>query len=170
MKLSLSLVTVLLSTFVSSEGLSLFGGGQKVLDEATKVPGDNPLSYCQAEHVDDLLVLDHVNLDPNPPNAGQTLTIEAVGTLLEDVEDGAYVILQVKYGLIRLVNTQANLCEQVSNVDLSCPVKKGKTTITKDVELPNEIPPGKYTVFADAYTKDKKKIICLEATVQFGGK
>jgi len=169
MKLSLSLVTVFLSTFVASEGLSLFGS-QKVLDEATKVPGDNPLSFCQAEHADDLLVLDHVNLDPNPPAAGQTLTIEAVGTLLEDVEDGAYVILQVKYGLIRLVNTQANLCEQVSNVDLSCPIKKGNTTITKDVEIPNEIPPGKYTVFADAYTKDKKKIICLEATVEFGGK
>jgi hypothetical protein len=69
------------------------------------------------------------------------LTIEASGELLEDIEKGAYVILQVKYGLIRLVNTQADLCEQVSNVDLECPIKKGKTTITKDVELPNEIPP-----------------------------
>ena len=69
------------------------------------------------------------------------MTIEAVGTLLEDIEDKAYVILQVKYGLIRLVNTQADLCEQVSNVDLECPIKKGKTTITKDVELPKEIPP-----------------------------
>ncbi|CZR62456.1 probable phosphatidylglycerol/phosphatidylinositol transfer protein [Phialocephala subalpina] len=169
MKLPLSLASLLLSTFVAAEGLSLFGG-QKVLDEATKVPGDNPLNYCAAEHSDDILVLDHVNLNPNPPSAGQSLTIEAVGTLLEDVEEGAYVILQVKYGLIRLVNTQANLCDQVSNVDLSCPIKKGKATITKDVELPKEIPPGKYTVFADAYTKDAKKIICLEATVQFGGK
>lgn len=69
------------------------------------------------------------------------MTIEASGELLEDIEKDAYVILQVKYGLIRLVNTQADLCEQVSNVDLECPIKKGKTTITKDVELPNEIPP-----------------------------
>lgn len=61
--------------------------------------------------------------------------------LLEDIEDNAYVILQVKYGLIRLVNTQANLCEQVTNVDLECPIEKGKITITKDVELPKEIPP-----------------------------
>jgi ML domain len=61
--------------------------------------------------------------------------------LLEDIEKDAYVILQVKYGLIRLVNTQADLCEQVSNVDLECPIKKGKTTITKDVDLPKEIPP-----------------------------
>ena len=49
--------------------------------------------------------------------------------------------MQVKYGLIRLVNTEADLCEQVANVDLECPIKKGKTVITKDVELPKEIPP-----------------------------
>jgi hypothetical protein len=61
--------------------------------------------------------------------------------LLEDIEENAFVILQVKYGLIRLVNTQADLCEQVTNVDMKCPIKKGKITITKDVELPKEIPP-----------------------------
>ena len=60
---------------------------------------------------------------------------------MQDVEAGAYVILTVKYGLIKLVNQKADLCEQVGNVDLECPIKKGKTTITKDVELPNEIPP-----------------------------
>lgn len=49
--------------------------------------------------------------------------------------------LQVKYGLIRLVNQRLDLCEQVSNVDLDCPVKKGKMTIVKDVDLPKEIPP-----------------------------
>jgi len=131
------------------------------------VPGDNPLTYCKANHDDDILVLEKVDLTPNPPLKGSTLTIEASGELLEDVEKGAYVILQVKYGLIRLVNTQADLCEQVSNVDLECPIEKGKTTITKDVELPKEIPPGKYSVFADAYTKDGKHIVCLEATVSF---
>ena len=51
------------------------------------------------------------------------------------------MILQVKYGLIRLVNTQADLCEQVGNIDMECPIKKGKSTITKDVDLPKEIPP-----------------------------
>ncbi|KAE9363433.1 phosphatidylinositol transfer protein [Stipitochalara longipes BDJ] len=169
MKLLLGLTTLLLSSLAASEGLSFSFGGQKPLGDGEAVPGNNPLTYCQAEHGDDLLVLDHVNLTPNPPQAGKTLTIEAVGTLLEDIEDEAFVILQVKYGLIRLVNTQADLCTQVSNVDLECPIKKGKTTITKDVEIPKEIPPGTYTVFADAYTKDKKKIVCLEATVTFGG-
>ena len=66
MKLSLSLVSLLFSTLVASEGLSLFGG-QKVLGDGAAVPGDNPLTYCKAEHADDLLILDHINLTPNPP-------------------------------------------------------------------------------------------------------
>ncbi len=65
----------------------------------------------------------------------------ASGKLLEDIGEGAYVQLQVKYGLIRLVSTKADLCEQVGNVDLKCPIEKGDVTITKDVDLPREIPP-----------------------------
>jgi hypothetical protein len=57
------------------------------------------------------------------------------------------VLLQVKYGLIRLVNTKADLCEQVKNVDLDCPIKKGKTTIKKDVEIPAEVPPVREMIF-----------------------
>lgn len=49
--------------------------------------------------------------------------------------------LQVKYGLIRLINQDADLCEQVKNVDLECPLKKGDMELTKDIDLPKEIPP-----------------------------
>lgn len=61
------------------------------------------------------------------------------------MEEGAYVVIQVKYGLIRLINQKTDLCEQVSNVDLECPIKKGKIVITKDVTLPKEIPPVRTT-------------------------
>jgi hypothetical protein len=100
------------------------------------------------------------------------------------------VNLQVKYGLIRLISTTADLCEQIKNVDLECPIEKGKLSITKSVDLPKEIPPvrlvsppffldallktrdsqGRYTVVADVYTKDHKKITCITAQVQFGGR
>ncbi|KAI9742932.1 MAG: Phosphatidylglycerol/phosphatidylinositol transfer protein [Claussenomyces sp. TS43310] len=157
-----------MGSHVAAGSLSFFGTGQSTLaDDDLSIPGDNPLEYCQAEHATDILLIDHVDLSPNPPLAGKTLTIEAVGTLLEDVQEDAYVVLQVKYGLIRLVNTQADLCEQVSNVELECPIKKGDIKLTKDVELPSEIPPGKYTVFADVYNYDKKHITCLTATVTF---
>ncbi|EHL02735.1 E set [Glarea lozoyensis ATCC 20868] len=168
MKFSLALTSLFLSSFVSAAGVSFFSNGQKVLeDKGEAIPGDNPLIHCKKDHDENILVLDHVNLTPNPPVPGQKLTIEAVGTLSEKIEQGAYVNLQVKYGLIKLLSTRADMCEQIANVDLKCPVDKGKITLTKDVDIPKEIPGGTYTVVADAYTQDEKKIVCLEATVKF---
>jgi hypothetical protein len=102
------------------------------------------------------------------------------------------VNLEVKYGYIRLINTQADLCKEIKNVDLDCPIEKGKISIIKSVDLPKEIPPvwlplvfcwcgrkdhdadkqkqGKYTVQADVYSKDDEHITCLTATVFFGRK
>lgn len=130
-----------------------------------------------------------VRLALTAPHSGHNLTIDALGVLLEDIEEGAYVNLQVKYGLIKLINTQADLCEQMKQVDLKCPLKKGETNITKIVELPKEIPPvhylatlllglisseltlilfkGTYHVTADLYTKDDDPITCLTAQVHF---
>lgn len=75
--------------------------------------------------------------------------------------------LSVKYGLITIIRQTADLCDTVKNVDLECPIKKGEMSLTKDVDLPKQIPPGKYTVLADVVTKDDKKITCLTATVEF---
>lgn len=95
------------------------------------------------------------------------MNIVASGILSEDVEEGAYVQLQVKFGLIRIINTKADLCDNIKNVDLECPLKKGDIKLEKSVELPKEIPNGKYTVLADVYTKDDEKVTCLTAEVQF---
>jgi hypothetical protein len=59
----------------------------------------------------------------------------------ETIEEGAYVQLTVKYGLIRLITTKADLCKEIGNVDLECPLEAGEMEITKSVDLPAEIPP-----------------------------
>lgn len=66
-----------------------------------------------------------------------------------------------------MISTTADLCEQIENVELECPIEKGLISITKSVDLPREIPPGKYTVLADVYTVDDEPITCLTATVTF---
>ena len=103
---------------------------------------------------------------------GKTLTITATGTLSQNVTKGSKIALQVKYGLITIIKQTADLCDTVKNVDLKCPIEKGEITLSKDVDLPKEIPPGTYSVIADATTKDKDKITCLTAKVEFkkGGK
>jgi len=78
------------------------------------------------------------------------------------------VHLQIKYGLITIIKQTLDLCDNVEKVDMKCPIEKGDITFEKEVELPKQIPPGKYTVFADAKTKDDEDVItCLTATVEF---
>lgn len=114
------------------------------------------------------------------------MSITGSGNLTEKVEKGAKIHIQVKYGLITLINQEADLCDYADNVDLECPLDEGTLAISKDVDLPKEIPPvrsplaqpttqsplltyiqGKYTVLADVFTKDKDRITCLTAEVSF---
>ncbi|KAB2580454.1 Phosphatidylglycerol/phosphatidylinositol transfer protein [Lasiodiplodia hormozganensis] len=168
MKLSTLLLAVAspLVVSASSNVLGSFLGQQEVISQDLKVPGENPLYFCE-DPASNILTIDTADLDPNPPEAGNTLSIKASGTLSEKIEDGAKVRLQVKYGLITLIKQEASLCDYVKEVNLECPLEKGDLELTKDVDLPKEIPPGKYTVLADVFTKDSKKITCLTATVQF---
>ncbi|PSS02105.1 ML domain-domain-containing protein [Coniella lustricola] len=164
----LSAVLVALTAGVAHAGFGLsFGSSETALDGNLKIPGDSPLELCHKSHEKDTIEISRVDLVPNPPQAGKELVIKASGTVFEDIEEGAYVELQVKYGLIRLISTRADLCEQIKNVGMECPIKKGPMTLTKAVELPKEIPNGKYTVLADVFTFDDQPITCLTATVVF---
>lgn len=150
-------------------GMSVAKGGlkdiAKTMDDED-IPGDSPISLCDAEY-EQLLEIKHLSIDPNPPAKGQNLTIEASGYLYEDVEEGAYIEVEVRYGYIRLISQTLDLCEQSEQVDWSCPIKAGDLKLNKQIELPNEIPPGKYVAVARAYTVDDDLITCLLTTVTF---
>ena len=49
--------------------------------------------------------------------------------------------LEVKWGLITLIKQTVDLCEELKNVDLECPLEKGEMILKKEVELPKQIPP-----------------------------
>ncbi|KAK4552124.1 Phosphatidylglycerol/phosphatidylinositol transfer protein [Recurvomyces mirabilis] len=164
--------TALLSSTVAARS-SIFGasvGGDITpnVDGSLSVPGDNPLQHCQ-DPKDDILTIENVDISPNPPKAGETLKVTAKGILSQNVTDGAKIHLSVKYGLITIIRQTADLCDTVSKVDLTCPLHKDKeTSLSKEVDLPKEIPPGKYTVVADVVAADEKtKITCLTAAVEF---
>ncbi|KAI9761112.1 MAG: H(+)-transporting V1 sector ATPase subunit F [Chaenotheca gracillima] len=177
MKLSIPLVSFALWSVVASKTMGSLADPDKQaalgsiqLEDSADVPGDSPIAHCTSETSEDLLTIEKVDLAPNPPKAGTILTIKASGVFKEKIEKGAKVHLQVKYRTyIKLVDTEADLCETMENVDLKCPLEKGRTVITKDVELPKQIPPGDYDVRADVYTKDGRKITCLTAKVEFKG-
>jgi hypothetical protein len=109
--------------------------------DSNKVPGKSPVEICSLSPSDDLVIIEYINLTPNPPQAGQNLTIDAMGYLKVDIEEGAYANFEVKYGFIKLLTGTADLCEKAAEVDLECPIKKGQIKVQKVVELPAQIPP-----------------------------
>ncbi|CZT19270.1 related to Phosphatidylglycerol/phosphatidylinositol transfer protein [Ramularia collo-cygni] len=161
MKLLSLATSALLAASVSARSLSF-----TTQDDKLSVPGDNPLEFC-ADPKDNVLALKAVDLTPNPPKAGETLNITASGVLSKDVEEGATIHYSVKYGLITIINTSADLCETVKNIDLECPLKKGDLQLSKGVELPRQIPPGNYHVEAKILSVDDEEVTCLKASVEF---
>lgn len=141
---------------------------QNILEDSLKVPGESPLNHCAAGYEEtDLVTISRVDLSPNPPLPGKKLDITATGTVHKRIEDGAYIKIVVKYGLIRLLSTTLDLCEHLNEVDMECPVEPGDLSLTKSVDLPSQIPPGKYNVVADVYSADDEPITCLTADVKF---
>lgn len=86
----------------------------------------------------------------------------------KDVGPGTKLFLTVKYNSVTILRQEVDLCGQLPNVDLSCPLKKGPWTFTKEVEVTSQVPQGKYIVTADVYTEGHKEVItCLEGTAVF---
>lgn len=164
-------LTVLLAALATSASAATIGNfwDQSPLGvppTGEPVPGQSPLKYCGPTD-DDLLKIDYVDITPNPPTPGAKLIIKASGTIMQDIDEGAYLKVEVKYGYIKLVNQIIDLCENAGQVDMECPVKKGELVVQKEVDLPKAIPPGKYHVMADVYTKDDEPITCLTADIFF---
>jgi len=133
---------------------------------AEPVPGDNPFLFCDdsAEHTVDIT---RVDLDPNPLVAGMPLRIKASGTVKATVLPDAAVDVTVKYGLITMLRQKFDICENADQVDMECPIKEGKLNLEKSVDIPRQIPPGKYTVMANATNFDGSLLTCIMATVSF---
>jgi hypothetical protein len=109
--------------------------------DSAKIPGKSPVEICSLSPSDDLVDIKYIDITPNPPQAGQNLTIDAMGVLKVDIEEGSYANFEVKYGFIKLLSGTADLCEKAAEVDLECPVEKGTIRVQKVVELPAQIPP-----------------------------
>jgi hypothetical protein len=63
---------------------------------------------------------------------GKNLTVEASSTLLKDVEAGAKLYLTVKYNSVTILKEEVDPCNQLPNVDLSRPLKKGSFGVAKE--------------------------------------
>ena len=142
---NITVITLYATLFAAVLGDSLYHRANQdpliAPSDSTKVPGKSPVEICSLSPSDDLVDIKYIDLSPNPPLAGHNLTIEAMGYLKTDIEEGAYANFEVKYGFIKLLTGTADLCEKAAEVNLECPIPKGQVKIEKVVELPSQIPP-----------------------------
>lgn len=52
-----------------ASGLGIFRDDQSVIQDNLDVPGESPLKYCDEKRDDDIILIESVDLSPNPPEA-----------------------------------------------------------------------------------------------------
>ncbi|CAO3681149.1 unnamed protein product [Umbelopsis vinacea] len=154
---------LLLSLFAISSNAAVLPAFR--VQQAGEVLSTDLITNCGEKS--DILKIEYINLSPDPPVKGENLDIDFKGYLSEQVEEGSTIDLVVKYGVVKLLQKRLDLCEQAKEIDRECPIPAGEFSFTKSVELPNEIPGGKYTVNAKILTPDERQITCLTGVTTF---
>ncbi|KAG2194013.1 hypothetical protein INT46_001174 [Mucor plumbeus] len=122
---------------------------------------------------DDGYALDikEIKISPDIVTAGSELTIEAFGTVKENVETGSEANVVVKLGVVQLLRKKFDICVELEknkdDVELQCPIEKGDLSVTQKVTLPKEIPRGKFLVSVHAFTAEDSPLACLLISVDF---
>ena len=90
-------------------------------------------------------------MSQNPTHDGSLpLTVLLIPLVLSNVFESLYAI-----------------CSEKANLEIKCPVEPGDYTITQTVEPLKEIPPAKFGINANAYTKEDVEMLCLRLSVDF---
>lgn len=137
------------------------------------IPGDSPIEKCELTSPQ-LLDIHQINLSPNPPMRDSNLTVEATGWLASQIDKGAYVDVEVRLGYIKLLTQRFDLCDLLDQQsshgeqdDMQCPVSLGEHTLHTTVKIPREVPMGRYTFVARAYSQKDVLLTCLTGDFMF---
>ncbi|KAJ3009901.1 Phosphatidylglycerol/phosphatidylinositol transfer protein [Thoreauomyces humboldtii] len=161
----LTLAVLSLSTLASALSINVRGRSVPLLVQGNT--GSPFLITSESIHdcgqPTDLFHPTSIDINPDPPRRGEELVVDVKGTLDETVAAGAYADVTVKLGLIKLLDTRLNLCDEITKIDRECPIEKGPVDINTTVKIPGELPPGYYKVHLQAYNYDDKPIACIDA-------
>ncbi|KAJ3261032.1 Phosphatidylglycerol/phosphatidylinositol transfer protein [Boothiomyces macroporosus] len=120
------------------------------------------VSWCSSP--EDIFIPETLALLPDPPVRGEKLTIQLKGQLKEKVDQSSVAQVRVKLGFIQLVDQPFDLCEQIGQVGKECPLEKGELVVEHTVDIPAQVPPGKYNIHVTGTNQDQLPITCLDAT------
>jgi hypothetical protein len=130
---------------------------------------NNSWDYEICGNLDDIIQIQSIDVSPDPPQPGEDLTVTVSAYVTEIIEEGAYADVTVKLGLVKILQTQLDICEEArkANASIQCPVETGEYTVSETIALPKEIPPAKFVVNVRGYTVDDDDMLCLNLKANF---
>ena len=110
-------------------------------------------------------------LTPNPPEKGKKLSIKLNGDLLKSINSGSLLRTVVKYQRIVLFRSTFDVCKELEKPDnklpIKCPIEIGEKTLDYEVDLPDNLPNGKFSVDAELLNENKDLIFCTKIQMIF---
>ncbi|KAF8194791.1 hypothetical protein K438DRAFT_1587885 [Mycena galopus ATCC 62051] len=107
--------------------------------------------------------LKSLTLSPDAANDGK-LVLTWKGEARKTITRGAYAKVTIKYGLIQLLSTTLDMCEQVGN---TCPIEPGDFEFTQTTSYVEKNSPGIYHILINVYTDDNARVLCVKAVANF---
>jgi len=108
----------------------------------------------------DHLKIGKVTITPDPPQIGVNITVDASGTLDETITSGTLYI-ELEWSGIVLLNNTYDLCSQLVQVGLKCPLDSGATQIRVSELIPSNAPPGDYTATVIIGDQKNQEVTCI---------
>lgn len=108
------------------------------------------IELCSAP--EDIMFVNNIHLNPDPPQKGANLSVIINGVLHQDINDGAYMLAHMKKGPIKFPQIKFPLCDYISS---GCPVQKGQASLELVFEIPKMIPGGVYEVSVLVFNNDR---------------
>lgn len=128
-----------------------------------------PKGWSSCGQASDQFIVKGVFLTPDPPKRAQFMSVRVVGTLKEALAGGRFNYT-VHFGIIPIVRDSLPLCEALELEPKlpQCPLRAGDWDVTHQVELPPEVPFGKYTIKAAAWDQEGRQLFCVQGTTAIG--
>merc|ERR1712129_423021 len=123
------------------------------------IGGTPEVTFCNTSLTP--LIVNGYSLEPNDIHSNENVTLKINSTLSEDVSNGT-IHIDAKVRIIPVYDKTLNLCTELAQANMSCPLKKGPYDFEKTLAIPNIPVHGQITATVTINDQNAKQLLCMQ--------